>query len=54
VELILGLIPLGLMHVEEVLADEVLELAGDKHARKSEAQAGCRHRSNPDSVRLAD
>jgi len=34
VELILGLIPLGLMHVEEVLAEEVRQLASDKHARK--------------------
>jgi putative transposase len=53
VELILGLIPLGLMHVEEVLADEVRELAGDKHARKGEAQVGRRHGANPGSVRLA-
>jgi putative transposase len=53
VELILGLIPLGLMHVEEVLADEVQQLAGDKHARKGEAQVGRRHGVNPGSVRLA-
>jgi transposase-like protein len=53
VELILGLIPLGLMHVEEVLADEVRQLAGDKHARKGEAQVGRRHGANPGSVRLA-
>jgi len=53
VELILGLIPLGLMHVEQVLADEVHELAGERHARKGEAQVGCRHGSNPGSVRLA-
>ena len=53
VELILGLIPLGLMHVEQVLAEEVRQLAGDKHARKSEAQVGRRHGANPGSVRLA-
>ena len=53
VELILGLIPLGLMHVEEVLADEVRHLAGDKHARKGEAQVGRRYGANPGSVRLA-
>lgn len=53
VELILGLIPLGLMHVEEVLAEEVRQLAGDKHARKGEAQLGRRHGANPGSVRLA-
>ena len=53
VELILGLIPLGLMHVGEVLADEVRQLAGDKHARKGDAQVGRRHGVNPGSVRLA-
>ncbi len=53
VELILGLIPLGLMHVEQVLADEVRHLAGAKHARKGEAQVGRRHGANPGSVRLA-
>jgi len=53
VELILGLIPLGLMHVEEVLAQEVRELAGDKYARKGEAQVGHRHGANPGSVRVA-
>jgi len=53
VELILGLIPLGLMHVEEVLADEVRELAGERYARKGEAQIARRHGANPGSVRLA-
>jgi len=53
VDLILGLIPLGLMHVEEVLAEEVRQLAGDRHARKGEAQLGRRHGANPGSVRLA-
>jgi hypothetical protein len=43
VELILGLIPLGLMHVSEVLEDEVKELAGEKHARKTGEALGRRH-----------
>jgi transposase-like protein len=52
VELILGLIPLGLMHVNEVLADEVKELAGEKHARKTSEARGWRFGSNPGTVRL--
>lgn len=52
VELFLGLIPLGLMHVEGVLADEVRHLAGDKHARKGEAQVGRRYGSSTASRRL--
>jgi putative transposase len=52
VELILGLLPLGLMHVNEVLADEVRELAGEKHARKGDGERGSRHGVNPGSVRL--
>lgn len=52
VELILGLIPLGLMHVSEVLEDEVKELAGEKHARKVGEELGSRHGSNPGTVRL--
>jgi len=53
VELILGLIPLGLMHVEEVLAEKVRHLAGDRYARKGEAQIARRHGTNPGSVRMA-
>ncbi len=53
VELILGLIPLGLMHVEEVLAEEVRHLAGDRYARKGKAQIARRHGTNPGSVRMA-
>jgi len=53
VELILGLLPLGLMHVHEVLADEVRELAGEKHARKDAGVPGRRHGVNPGSVKLA-
>jgi putative transposase len=52
VALILGLIPLGLMHVKEVLADEVKQLAGAWHARKSHGEAGCRYGTNPGSVRI--
>src|SRR3990172_7653215 len=52
VELIRGLIPLGLMHVHELLDDEVLALAGPRHAR-DDGGAGMRHGSNPGTVRLA-
>ena len=34
VEMIRALVPLGLMHVQELLDDEVTELAGVRHARK--------------------
>jgi putative transposase len=53
VELILGLIPLGLMHVREVLEKEVKQLAGEKHLRKSSEEPGRRHGTNPGSVRIA-
>ena len=52
VELILGLIPLGLMHVNEVLGAEVKQLAGERYARKGDGEGGRRHGSNPGSVRL--
>jgi len=52
VEVILGLIPLGLMHVQEALAAEVEALAGARHARKSNGAAGYRYGSNPGSVRI--
>src|SRR5437870_1869130 len=52
VELIRGLIPLGLMHVHELLDDEVVALAGPRHAR-NDGVAGMRHGSNPGTVRLA-
>lgn len=52
VELILDLIPLGLLHVQETLEAEVEALAGARHARKTEPQAGSRYGSNPGSVRL--
>jgi len=53
VELIRGLVPLGLMHVHELLDEEVQALAGGWHERKVESQVGRRHGSNPGSVRMA-
>ena len=52
VELIQQLIPLGLMHVQETLAAEVEELAGVRHARKTNNEVGCRYGSNSGSVRI--
>ncbi len=52
VEAIRGLIPLGLMHVQELLDREVLELAGPRRSREDGAP-GTRYGSNPGSVRLA-
>jgi putative transposase len=52
VELIRRLIPLGLMHVQELLESEVEALAGARHARKTDDDVGCRYGSNPGSVRL--
>jgi len=51
VEAIRGLIPLGLMHVHELLDDEVLALAGPLRGRDDDAP-GIRYGSNPGSVRL--
>ena len=53
VEMIRALVPLGLMHVQELLDDEVTELAGARHARKESLVRGRRHGSNPGTVRLA-
>jgi transposase-like protein len=52
VELIRELIPLGLIHIQELLDDEVTALAGARHAR-GDGVAGMRHGSNPGSVRMA-
>jgi hypothetical protein len=49
VELIRGLIPLGLVHVQELLDEEVRSLAG---ARYVPGEGYVRHGSNPSSVRL--
>jgi putative transposase len=53
VEMIRGLVPLGLMHVQEMLEQEVESLAETWYARKSDEAAGRRFGSNPGTVRLA-
>ena len=53
VELIRSLVALGLMHVEEMLDEEVTALAGDRYARKDASIGGRRHGSNPGTVGLA-
>ena len=53
VEMIRALVPLGLMHLQELLDAEVTELAGARHARKHSSLPGRRHGSNPGTVRLA-
>ena len=45
VELIRSLVPLGLMHVEELLDAEVTALAGERYARKDASVGGRRHLS---------
>src|SRR5881409_4034599 len=51
VELIRSLIPLGLMHVQVLLDEEVEALAGARYARE-DGTAGTRHGSNPGTVVL--
>ena len=53
-ECIRALIPLGLLHLHDLLEEEVCALAGARYARKAAALPGRRHGSNPGSVRLAD
>ena len=53
VELIRSLIPLGLMHVQEVLDQEVTALTGERYARKDASVGGRRHGTNPGTVGLA-
>ena len=53
VELIRALVPLGLLHIQEVLEQEVDELAGLRYVRKDEGVDVRRHGTNPGSVRLA-
>ena len=53
VEMIRALVPLGLMHVEELLDAEVVALAGERYTPKEEPVRGRRHGSNPGTVRLA-
>ena len=52
VELIRALVPLGLLHVQELLDQEVTVLAGARYARKDESVEGRRHGSNPGTVGL--
>ena len=53
VEAIRALVPLGLMHVKEVLEQEVTALAGERYSRKATSTLGRRHGSNPGTVGLA-
>jgi transposase-like protein len=53
VELIRSLVPLGLMHVHELLDQEVTALAGERYTRKEASTCGRRHGSNPGTVGLA-
>ena len=53
VELIRSLVPLGLLHIEELLDEEVTALAGERYARKDPSVGGRRHGSNPGTVELA-
>ncbi len=53
VELIRSLIPLGLLHIEEWLDEEVPALAGERDARKDPSVGGRRHGSHPGTVGLA-
>ena len=53
VELIRSLVPLGLMHIEELLDEEVAALAGERYARKAPSVGGRRHGSHPGTVGLA-
>jgi transposase-like protein len=52
VEMIRSLVPLGLMHVKELLDEEVRALAGERYARKVKGEVR-RYGKNPGSVRLA-
>jgi transposase-like protein len=52
-ELIRSLVPLGLMHVHELLDEEVTALAGERYSRKEESIRGRRHGSNPGTIGLA-
>ena len=52
VELIRSLVPLGLLHIEELLDEEVTALVGERYARKDPSVGGRRHGSNPGTVGL--
>jgi hypothetical protein len=51
VEMIRSLLPLGLMHVQMLLEEEVEALAGPRYAH-ADGTAGTRHGSNPGTVVL--
>ena len=53
VALIRSWVPLGLMHIEELLDEEVTALAGERDARNAPSVGGRRHGSNPGTVGLA-
>ena len=53
VEWIRSLVPLGLLHIEELLDEEVTALAGERYARQDPSVGGRRHGSNPGTVGLA-
>lgn len=53
IEAIQALIPLGLMHVQEELCREVVQLAGRRHERQAGGKEMVRYGSNPGSVPLA-
>ena len=50
VALIRSLVPLGLLHIEELLDEEVTALAGERYARKAPSVGGRRPGSNPGTV----
>lgn len=52
-ELIQQLIPLGLMHVSELLQKEIISIAGERYKRYREPKECARYGSNPGSVRIA-
>ena len=52
-EMIHALIPLGLMHVADLLEEELDSLAGKRYKRSKEPYECVRYGSNPGSVRLA-
>jgi putative transposase len=52
-ELIRQLVPLGLMHVSQMLQEEVTQLAGERYSRTGGQENLVRHGTNPGSVKLA-
>jgi transposase-like protein len=52
VEMIRALIPMSLMHIHELLDEEVTALAGERYTRKDSSVRGQRYGSNPGTVGL--